>query len=257
MSTPTNSSPVTEILLPSRGLFYGGAVPDGKVKIRQWTMHELSVLESQGAGTSERIRKIIDDCCILPGEFKANQLLVTDRFAILLFQRNYTLNSAKYKYEFKCVHCGNVNRARVMNIIDDFNEKLAPEGATEPFPVHLPDRKSDVMFRLLRGYDEPAIIEAAKRYRMASGDPTDPSKIMRMARQIVSIDGNDNVPIPDRESFARKLSVGDGARFQLAVDAVEPCLDTDVFVNCNSCGSENVVSLEGALSGEFFRPTIL
>lgn len=258
----SSTTPTTTIQLPSRGVFYKNAageplLPEGKVQIRKWTMHELGVLEGQGAGTSDRLRKIINDCCILPTGLDANQLLMTDRFAILICQRSYSLNTSKYKFDFKCPYCNAVNRGRTMDFVADFNEKAADPAAVEPFQIDLPDAGAKVEFRFLRGYDEPAVIDAAKRYKMASNDSGDPSRMLRMARQIVTIDGNGDLKIMDKESWVSKLTAGDVARFVNAVDGVEPCIDTTFFCNCSSCGTENEVNLEGSFSGEFFRPTSL
>jgi hypothetical protein len=254
--------PMKEVQLPSRGIFYGDKLPNGLCRIRKWTVDELSVLESQGANASEKTRATVDQCVILPAGLEPGHLLASDRFALLLYQRTYSLSTTTYKYDFKCEHCGKVNRGVLCNMETDFDEKLPQEGAAEPFSVRLPDANAEVTFRLLRGYDEAPIMQAANaeaRGGMATGAQAagvkgDPTRAHRMARQITSVNGNEWA-MPDKLAFVRKLTAGDAARFNIAQDAAEPGIKTTLYPTCKHCGGENETGLPMDL--EFFRPTVV
>jgi len=255
-------TPTLEVQLPSRGVFYGDKLPEGKVRIRKWTVDELSILESQGANASEKTRATVDQCVILPTGLESNQLLASDRFALLLYQRGYSLSTTKYKYDFKCEHCGKMNRGALCDMGNDFNEKLPPENAFEPIVVKLPDVNAEITFRLLRGYDEAPIqaaVDGDKRGGMASGQQAagvrgDPTRAHRIARQILTVNGAE-LMLPDKLAFVRRLTAGDAARFSIANDAVEPGVQTTLYPTCRFCGGENETAMPMDL--EFFRPTVV
>lgn len=251
----TTNVPTLEIQLPSRGVLYGGRIPDGKVKIRKWTVQELTILEAQGEGATDRMKRIVSSCCTLPNAFDPNELLMTDRFAILLAQRTFSLGSPKYQYEFQCKYCTKVNRGAVCNIQDDFDESFAPDDLKEPIIVELPDAGVQVGLRFLRGSDEDAVIKISKRLKMQSNDAADPSSVIRLARQIAVIDGNDQVNLADRETFTRRLTAGDVSRMRNALDAVEPSIDTTLYPTCKFCTADNKIDMP--FDVEFFRPTVM
>jgi len=240
------------IKLPSRGVLYGGLIPDGAVEVRKLTVQEISILESQGSGGIERLNTVLRSCCRLPNPgIHHGQLLITDRMAILLALRTFTYGPL-YNFQYKCMFCGSVCKSTV-NIAEDLEEHEADDELKEPITVELKDSNSVVMLRFLRGDDEDKVAKYAKRVKMQSNDQGDPSSMHRIALQIVALNGDEKVELRRREDFVRGLTAADLIRLNKAVDEKEPGLDLTVFPDCSSCGSTNELNMP--FTGEFFRPT--
>ena len=250
---PPATTPTAPVVLPSRGVLYGSLIPDGKVMIRKLTVGEMSILEGQGGSAVQRISAIIRACCRLPlPGINHSQLLITDRFAILLALRTFTYGPV-YEYQYKCAFCGIMQKVS-MNIATDLEEHSASDDLTEPITVETVDTRATLALRFLRGEDEDRVAESTKKLRLQSNDPGDPSSIMRLALQIVSIDGREYI-LRDREAFARNLTAADQVRIRQAVDEKEPGLDLTVYPDCRGCGSTNEMVMP--FSAEFFRPSKL
>jgi hypothetical protein len=246
-----------EIQLPSLGVFYKGAIPDGNVFIRKWTVADLAMLANQSMSMTDKLRKLVDTCTILPGDMKHRDLLMTDRFAILLYQREFSLGTSKYKFDYRCKYCGKVVRNHICDVAEEFDIRNPPEGASEPIMVTLPDAGVEVGLRLLRGIDEAEVATTANRLAMQSNDPADPSTIVRMCRALVSFKGDENIKFTDKERIVRGLSARDSITMNNAMDAVESGIETKLHPSCRACGAENEVDMMEVLSAEFFRPTAL
>lgn len=255
----SNPPPSTSILLPSRGALYGHAenepsIPEGRVSLRKWTVQELSFLESQGENVLDRVRRIIDTCVTLPNGFPPEKLLIVDRFAILLAQRVFSVNTPALVYDYRCTFCGQVNYKVRGDIVADFNEKVAADDLVEPLEVKLPDAGKTVALRFLRGFDEEAVAKVAKRMRMASNDGNDPSSLLRIGRQIVNVDG-ETMNEKEKDLFVKGLVVSDLLAIRRVLDAAEPGIDTTFHPTCKHCGAESEVEMQ--FSAEFFRPTVV
>lgn len=250
------SANTKEVTLPSRGMFYDGAVPGGVISIRKWTVPELAMLANQSIKMAEKLRKIIDSCTILPPNFKASSLLITDRFALMLYQREFSLGTSLYKFDYRCKYCSNVIRGHVCDVAQEFDETLSPEGSVEPIVATLPDAGVSVGLRLLRGIDESEIAAVSSRMTLQSNDHADPSMIVRMCHSLVSVDGAE-LKFIEKERFVRSLTVRDSLAMSNAIDAVEPGIKTELHPSCRMCGAENEIDMMEVLSGEFFRPTVV
>lgn len=253
------SVPFQTIQLPSRGLLYGvdegePQIPDGKVQIRKWTVQELTYLEAQGEDAVERIRRIIDACALLPNAFPPEKLLIVDRFAILLAQRVFSVGTPSLVFDYRCTFCGNVNYKVKGDIQADFEEKMAAEDLAEPIEVKLPDTGKTLGLRFLRGFDEAAVAKIAKRVKMTSNDGNDPSSLLRIARQILTVDG-EKMHEKEKDIFIRALPVCDLLAVRRKMDELEPGIDTTFHPACKHCGAESEVEMQ--FSAEFFRPTAL
>lgn len=252
MSVPHHS-----ITLPSRGILYGTTdsepqIPEGRVQVRKWTVQELSFLESQGEGIMDRLRRIIDSCVILPNAFPPERLLTVDRFAILLAQRVYSVGTAALQYDYRCTFCGKINYKVRGDMQEEFEEKVAADDLVEPIEVKLPDVNKTVGLRFLRGYDEEAVAKLAHRMQMTSNDATDPSSLLRVSKQIVTVDG-EKMNEKEKEQFVRHLTVSDLLAARRVLDKLEPGIDTTFRPTCKHCGAQSEVDMQ--FSAEFFRPS--
>jgi len=241
------------ITLPSQGLLYDDQVPEGQVEIRKMTTSELTRLEGGSGNVGDRLNLIIDACLKLPNAYDPTKLLIVDRMAALLSLRAISF-SPSYDYQYRCSQCGASCKA-TCDILEDLELKEPVGGVIEPVSITLPDEEKTVELRFLRGEDEKRILKVAKRLKMQSNDASDESGIYRIALQIVSVDGQTDMPISARELFVKHLSAADNIRIRNAIDDAEPGIDTRLYPTCRSCGADNEVELP--FTGEFFRPSRL
>lgn len=239
--------------LPSQGAFYNGKLPNGSVEIRKLTIREEATLASNGMSVTDRIKAIIRACTKFPEGFDPEDLLLTDRMAVLLALRTYTFG-ADYRFKWRCPAC-NAPNASTVNVVHDLDEKTPAAGAVEPIEVVLPDAKVTVGVRFLRGRDEVAIIKQSKKLALQNTvDPSDPSHIYRLAMQIVTID-NRPVTLQEAEIVVGNFTMADSAAMRNAIEDAETGIDTELPVTCRSCATETELPLP--FDAEFFRPTRL
>lgn len=249
--TPHNPLAFVPLYLPSKGMPYDGKIPEGKVEGRKMTVSEIADFESHGGSAHDKIDRLLASCSRLPNGVKHNELLLTDRMALMLALRKITLGVA-YNYEFKCRYCGHVNK-RQCDLSTDLQLREPPEEWQEPFPVDLPDIQKTVMVRFLRGRDEEAVSKYAARMSKAGGHgASDPSLPYRLALQIEEIDGQ-KLNVLERERFAKNMTLQDLNVLADAVEQRESGIDPDMTVECTKCSSPNDVTWE--MTAEFFRPT--
>jgi hypothetical protein len=255
--------------LPSRGQLYGDKIPDGRISLRKITVDEEATLNTQGMDATARLNHIIRNCSLLPEGVSHDELLITDRMAILLGQRIHTFGP-KYSFTFRCKHCGNANRTD-LNMVAELDEitpdvvanRMAERGVVdfvneEPFTVHLPDANADVRLRFLRGKDQNALLAKAKRMRMATNavGVGDPAYKIQVAMQIVEVVGRADLNDPfKKEMWVGKLTGLDSATMRIAVEERETGIDTDLYINCKSCGTVCDVPLP--FDSDFFQPSRL
>lgn len=238
-----------DYVLPSRGVLYEDRLPGGKVQIRQMTAKQQALLVTQGGGNLGKIDAIIDTCCRLPDKIKHKDLLLTDRFAILLALRTKTFGST-YTFRWRC-RCGQWQNASI-DIVKELDEKPGSAETREPVEVTLPDAACVVHMRFLRGTDEEVVARNAKRIAMASNDNSDPSYLQRLAIQLVSKDGEEFKNPLDRHRFIEGLTAGDLVLLEDSVSEAETGIDTRLYLDCNTCGETNQIGMP--FTAEFFRP---
>jgi hypothetical protein len=170
--------------------------------------------------------------------------------ALLIALRKITLGT-EYNYEFKCKHCGALNK-RTCDLTTDLKLREPPEVWEEPFAVELPDARKTVTIRFLRGSDEAAVAKYAARMQKVNAGGRDPSLPYRLALQIVEIDGA-KPNVMERERFAENMTLLDLNALVSAVEKREPGIDPDMDVECVKCSTPSTVTWE--MSAEFFRPS--
>lgn len=246
MTSPIGANAV---ILPSRGLFYDGKVPDGKVSIRKLTVGEDVILQSTTSGI-DVIAKLVAACVTLPNGFQHDRLLVTDRLALLIALRIYTFGP-KYTFSYKCQECGAANKSE-LNLAADLKTTMAKDDQKEPIEVDLTDCGKRVGLRFLRGYDEAQIARVARRLSLQNNDAGDPSIVTRMALQLVTIDGEPAGDLAVKEAFVKAMTMPDAQDWQNAVSDLSSGVGLLTHHDCSSCGSVNELGLP--FTGEFFRP---
>jgi len=239
--------------LPSRGQLYQGRLPDGTVQIRPLRAREQAKLMQQGGGIVGKVDAIISTCLKLPEGIRPKELLLVDRFAVLLALRTKTFGP-EYSFDYRCQDCGEQQKGHI-NIVEDFDERTPDSDLEEPFEIELPDEGKKVKMRFLRGEDEDQITKNAKRIKMQSNDSDDPSYLIRLAMQIVEVEDEDPEKIKSlvfRQRFIEDISASDLCVLEDAMNELEPGIDTRIYPECGKCAYVNEMTMP--FSAEFFRP---
>lgn len=239
----------TSITLPSRGIFYGGKVPDGTVEVRKLLTGEQKVVSAQSLTPVQRLMAVAKAVSTIPNGFPFEELLLADGMAVLLASRTFSLGP-DYTVNYRCDECGSQETHRV-SIVEDLSEKpVTDANLSEPFPVELPDRQVTVHLRFLRVKDMDRIAKVARRVMLSSQDDSDPSFFYRRALQVVRI-GEEEHGIAEVEEWLRSLTMLDGNVWSKAVDKLEPGIDLRIVPTCKKCGSLNRMDLP--FDVDFFR----
>ncbi len=239
--------------LPSRGLHYGGALPEGKIMVRAMGEAEEALLFQRSGDPVTKIARILDNCYVDENKFPAQDLLETDRLYIL-FMLRVQMFGASYRIPYRCDEC-RFQGKRDVDLMEELETIRLKDGCTEPFEALLPDCDQVVQFRGLRGSDSQAIRRKIRRAESRSKDDeaiSDPTNRLRIARQITAIDEADCTEA-EAEDFAHSLTFADAQTFRTEAEKYESGLDPRVFVECPKCGFDNELTLP--LTADFFRPS--
>lgn len=243
--------------LPSAGLPYNGSMPGGNVEISPLTTREEMIIagfREQGMSDPNLlIDSILKNCLKLPTGVAYEDLLITDRFFLIANVRAISFGE-DYGFTWRC-GCRNKEQRSVHQLPGGLKLfKLAPD-FHEPFEVKLPKCGKTIGMRLLRISDEKAIERYRDQMIERATEPIvgDPGYLFRMARRIVTVDGEEweiqkkldllgNPPMLSVDSIAMRKKYEDN----------ECGLDLSVTTKCRFCGQEREANLP--FSAEFFRP---
>ena len=214
-------------------------LPSGmEVTIREMTATEEGFLASpKMMKNGSAFEKILRNC-VLDKEVDTDNLLVGDRYFLMLAIRRITFGD-DYDFKVRCMTCGQTFQISV-NLAELPVKKL--EG--DPDATHtitLPRTKKEVTFKLLRGRDEKKIATAMRK---------SPQELIRLSLYLhtVAIDGDDNVS----EKFFETLPGADSLYYRRKIDEVTCGIDTTVEVECPECDNEFEVQLP--MNETFFFP---
>jgi len=237
-----------EVTLPSKGKFYGNALPAGKIWIRPITVSEekLFASNSNAAEVADRVlaRCIESECVPL------KDMLLTDKYYLLLTLRSLSYGS-EYPHKIKC-SCGK-EYVHKMTVPDGLMLKMATEDDVEPFEVDLLMAKKKVALRFLRGKDEDLVDQFVAQLQSANVNDGDPSYAYRMSLHVVTIDGE--VPSSvERLRFIETLHGRDSQTIRRAIVTRETGVDLTLKATCPFCQAEFETLL--TLTREFFRQNV-
>lgn len=235
-----------EFQLPSKGLLYEGALPDGLVQIEPLGTHEEKLFASGKSGGAV-MNKIFSACIKCNIDHK--QLVVGDRL-FLLFQLRSVSYGSSYRFPYKCTECG--KRAEKIVNLDELPPLNPPNPEfTGRFEIVLPLLKKTLELRLLTGQDEDKIEQYAKQSAKHTG-ADNPEYVYRLARRIEKADGVD-LAIRESMELAGNLKGIDSLAVRDAIDENSIGPDLEISPECNLCGYENGPMLL-PMNNEFFRP---
>jgi hypothetical protein len=231
------------VTLPSRGLLYGTAIPDGIVAMRKPTVAEEVKIQASG----DLANTYLAACVKLPNGFSPQKLTLADRMALLIALRVHTFGP-EYTYNYHCHACESYQKA-VCDLVADTETTIADDDLIEPVVVHLPDSDKRVGLRFLRGEDEAAIKRDNSR-EAGSGILTS------MCLQLLTIDDEDVSDVKRRAAnikFVSSLTMLDKSVWDSALADKEAGAKMVVHPECKACGHTHDMGLP--VSGDFFRPT--
>jgi hypothetical protein len=236
-----------EVDLPSRGLFYAGKMPGGRVTIKPISVMEEKYLVAarNRLAAADKIleRCIIGACVTLP------QMLMTDKFYLLLNLRAITYGPT-YGFKLECKSCG-AEFKHSIELPQGLVVRSATDQAVEPFDVKLPFSGDTVSLRFLRGYDETEIEAYGRQLPATKEDEGDVTYAYRLSRHIVKINGEELDPV-QRLSYIESAHGGDSLAIRSALDDRQTGADLELTATCTvaSCRKTNTYQLP--FTAEFF-----
>lgn len=259
-----------EVVLPSLGLYYGEnkwspvPIPEGKLKIRAWTVEEEKIMNTQRyLRTNKAIDMVFDRCCQFPDGFKADDLLIGDR-AYLLFAFRGVSYGNNYTFSLECTNedCKMTSPHDYdLNIISNQVTWADKEKAkSEPIMVRLPDASEKVDqdfyvgFRFQRHKDIKSmdLRKKSRNYGTRGKDSgPDDTIVQELLQTVVQVDG-----IEDPGTIAgviNSLSVKDISYLRAKITDLTPGVVPQASVECPHCGNNMEVDLP--ITESFFRYT--
>lgn len=219
-----------------------------QVKARKLTTFDhilescFEALDDPGKLGDLYITRTSDDA---PPKINWDRVLLGDRFAVLMQIRIATYGS-EYNFKHKCESCGESFEWEVDLVKDLRMQSYSPETIEKykngnRFDAELPDGKL-FHFKLLTGEDEKRAAKRAKQKK-------DEAVTVALSERILSIDGvgDDKVAI---RSYLEDLDIEDIYEAIDTIDEQDGGYVTDINVDCEHCGAENLVRLP--FGGDFW-----
>ncbi len=249
---------VHTVTLPSLGFYYGGAVPEGTVQIKEITGKEEGILYGDGA-FEDRIDALVNACLVLPEvetevegkpvkrPFDPMDLLDSDRFFVLLQIRAHTYG-AEYEFDYRCPQCEEQQTLRFN--INDLGITNPPKDAqTEPVTVELPNADITVGYKFLRGKDVRRLTQQTEQAKVRG--QRHQLFPYRYTMMIVTVNGRE-LDWSTKYDLVQKLHGKDTDVLRQHIRAHESGPQTRTDVKCSACGFWNK-SVMMPLNTEFFR----
>lgn len=238
--------------LPSRGVLYGGQLPEGKVEIRAMTTDEEAIMVSNKGERIAMLDRIIRNC-LVNCPVQLDKMLDADRTYLLFAIRNLTFGP-KYSITIPCANpaCRQTFTVDV-NLQTDLRVKQLEDTDEEIVEVEMPSGTVLGFHRLTVEEDRDVLEFARKRGGSASAasDPRDPSYAYRLARHLKTKDGSPLDPTEALNLFP--LPSDDSLALTQAIEDFSCGIDLELSHACPFCGATSKQNLQ--FTEEFFRPS--
>lgn len=223
----------TEVIVPSKGKFYDGKLPDGKVTLRPISVQEEKLFLS--ASVKTQVADKVLARCMVDCPLAIRDFLMTDKYFLLLHLRSISYGH-EYAFKLQCPSC-KFKFVHKLQLPEGLTLKLATDEDVEPFEVELPVAKVKLGLRFLRGYDEEEIEAYVKQNVTTSAQEGDPSYEFQLSRCIVTIDGKE-VNALEKLNFCKNMIGRDSFEMRKAIASHETGIDLGIQVSCPSCMTE-------------------
>ena len=255
--------------LPSRGYYYEGAIPNGKIEVRAMGLYADKVLATQRLHQSGfTLEYIFKNCVKFPNSFDPLDLISGDRSFLLYVLRGITHGNI---YEF--IHrCANDSCKKQNTYSYDLNRLMEnvtspKDNKPEPFKVVLPylsdmvGREFFIKLRFMRGRDMQQMREREKVLRKIGGGVDDDSsqasltvdETLEQNLNLLIIEAMGSTDPAKIETLVRKMHGKDTGTIRHFLTERTPGIETTINLTCPDCEEEMRVELP--LTESFFRPT--
>ena len=252
-----NRKLVKSAILPSRGVRYGGSLPEGRVTFGAIAATEEALFLNRAVSVDKKIQTLLSNCVDFgDSKFSTIDLLVGDR-VFCLFQIRALSFGPTYNFNYQCPSC---RRPFVHSVdIDTLPCRVLEDGDVEPFFVDLPLSGWKVGLRNLRGRDE-ALLESIRSQVVgklgrggSSPSLADPMYYYTLAASFVSLNDKEITAPQQVVEQVKTLESPDTLAIKNAIDDHDCGLDLEQQIPCPHCGA---IDFNGGVdfSPEFFRP---
>ena len=244
--------PTEFVELPSGGRFYPENHPlhgQSTIEIKQMTAKEEDILTSRTLlKNGVAIQSLITDKRV-----NSDSLLVGDRNAILIAARVSGYGN-DYNTTVSCPACGtaqaysfDLKDAYIHSGNDDTALSLTSNN-DGTFSTILPRTQVNVMFRLLNGTDEKAMVNQAENARKRNRP--EQAVTNQIKSMVVSVNG-DNSP-QALNYLIENIPSLDARHLRACYKTASPNVDLTQHFSCEECGHEQ--EMEVPLTADFFWP---
>ena len=235
------------VQLPSLGIPYGSACPEGKVKVRSMTTQEEKLLSGPRNVLQYRLEEVVEKCVDL-GSLKYTDLVMGDWMFLLLEVRNVTFGP-EYDVDLVCETCAGRYK-KVLKVPQDLKIRVLEVGVdSEPWECKLPKSGKTLLLRSLRLGDDRAI----NTYEKETKDPSvNPGYTYRLAKHIVAIDSKTVDNFSDAKSLVENMKSADSMTILRCIQSHECGPSFTIDLSCPKCGTSSKVRMP--ITADFFLP---
>lgn len=224
-----------ETTLPSRGLFYGDKVKDGKVKVYPIRVFEEKMLSGGVGNASDKTNQLLKSC--LATEIDPKELLLVDRM-FLLCHLGLLSYGAERELNVTCPDPKCKNQFPVKVDMTQFEVTYAEDDLEDVREFELPVSKDKVSIKFLRGHDEGKILSMDSRLKKSKKvGGIDSILVLQMALPLVSVNGEE-LEGSDKIEWIENLIAQDARVLRDAINKFDFGIDTSVEVICPVCSEE-------------------
>jgi len=236
-----------QLILASKGQFYDGAVPEGKINCSALDTNGERIFLGRSRPFEESLNIVIKKFTDL--QIPPEKLILQDRAHLFLYLRCLTYGG-EYEFDFQCSKCNKRVIVKDFDLENSLNVIYADDTMHEPFEVSLPN--GDIItWKLLRGEDESAVERYANRLKEKGNRDSDPGYIFRLASRIVSINGKDCDNMPEVMEYITRLKGQSMFQFRNIFRNFQLGVDPRITYDCNWCEYTNDIMLPMGI--DFFR----
>lgn len=225
----SDNRPGTEVFLPSKGLPYGGLLPNGSVEVISMTTTD----EKMFAGISKKmdfenvIDTLIRRCTKLPAEIKPSNLYVGDRVFLMMYIRAVSYGT-QYGFKVQCTEC-QARWDHDLDIMNDLEVRELSDDHQDPFKIELPINGDTVTLKLFRGDDERSIIRYVDQQnkKVNLKQIGDPGYTYRLALHLLGVDSSSD---PNDTFSEESLAAKPGALLACSIDYIDKLAAADSSV---------------------------
>ena len=222
------------IELPSKGVFYPNK--QSHVKIKHLTAEDENILTSPDLIRSGKVLDVLLDNAIVDGVLSAEDMLVGDRNAVLLYLRKEGYGD-EYEVKMNCPSCSSEFRDIVL--ISELKHKTLETlpDSDGLFTISLPKTKWVIKFRLLNGKDESFLTKKAEIPKKTKKNVSYSQVLTeRYILQVMSINNNaDKLQIKKAVS---NMPIGDSLFLREYIRTVEPGVNMEYNFQCKVCNHQ-------------------